>query len=37
MLGVSGNTVKKRCLKYGIDYKQYTSNIQSKITQKIMI
>lgn len=37
MYNLSGNAIKKRCLKYNIDYKQYTSAIQSKIAHKIMI
>lgn len=29
MLGVTGNAIKKRCLKYGINYKQYKSKLKS--------
>lgn len=36
MYGVSCNAIKKRCLKYNIDYKQYEQQIKSKNMKKVM-
>ena len=37
MFGLSDNTIKKKCLKFKIDYKQYSHNIRSKINKQNMI
>lgn len=36
MYGVTCNAIKKRCLKYNIDYKQYKQQIKSKNMKKVM-
>lgn len=37
MFGLSNNAIKKKCIKFEIDYKQYTHDIQSKINKQNMI
>lgn len=34
MFGLSDNTIKKKCVRYNINYKQYSHDIQSKINKQ---